>query len=365
MASRPERDEIPEADRFESAPHPREASNLIGHAQAEADLLRALAAGELPHALLIGGGVGIGKATFAWRLARFLLVHEDPAAAAGAGTLATDPSLPAVRQALALAHPDLFLLRREWVEKTRRLASEIRVGDVRRVIHMFQQSPAGRGYRVAIIDSAEDLNPSGANALLKLIEEPPPRSAIIIVSHRPGRVLATIRSRCRKINLAPLAPDDMGAVVASLGSPWSETPDARRSAAIERSGGSLHAALRFIEGRGAELDARLARLFAGLPEVDWRGAHALAELVALKDHESDYDALLAAMFNWLGARVRAGARTDFPGAARMLAPYAQVWEKVAEAAQQTDALNLDKRPFVLALFADLAAAAKASAAERG
>ncbi|VFU08026.1 AAA ATPase [Methylocella tundrae] len=350
----------PEADRFEDAPHPREASAFIGHAEAEAELLRACASGQLPQAFLIGGPSGVGKATLAWRLARFLLANPDARAAAeGARNLHVPPEHPAARQIHALSHPDLFLLRREWNEKGKKHYTEIRVEDVRRAIHTFQQSAGRGGYRICIVDSAEDLNASGANALLKLIEEPPPRSVFMIVSHRPGRVLATIRSRCRKIGLKELGSADIADVVKTLGAPWSGAKPAEVAAAIERSRESLHGVLRLLNGRGLELDSSLRRILDDLPRIDWRAAHALADQVAPRDGGDDYETLLATVFDWLEAKVRGGA-LDGEGAPRQLAPYAEVWEKVTEAAQQTEALNLDKRPFVLALFADLAAAARAS-----
>ncbi|WP_395664658.1 DNA polymerase III subunit delta' [Methylocella sp.] len=351
-------DEPAEADRFEDAPHPRHARALIGHAEAEAELLAACVSGRLPQAALIGGPQGVGKATLAWRLARFLLVHRDARAAQARHDLSTDPDHPAVRQALALSHPDLFLLRREWNDKTKRLASEIRVDDVRRMIHMFQQAASGDGWRVGLVDSAEDLNASGANALLKLIEEPPPRCMILIVAHRPGRVLPTIRSRCRKILLRPLGAAEVAQVLTSLGPPWSTTDAARREAAAARARGSIHGALRRLSEKSADFDARARRLLDALPRLDPRAVQMTADHVALRDHSEDYDALLEAVFDWLEDRLRAPA----PQGARALAPYAEVWEKATEAARQTEALNLDRRPFVLSLFADLAAAARRAAA---
>ncbi|MEJ0094734.1 MAG: DNA polymerase III subunit delta' [Methylocella sp.] len=349
-------DAPPEADRFEETPHPRETFALFGHAEAENELLAAYRSRHLPQAFLIGGLTGIGKATLAWRLARFLLAHPDPAGAPDAIDLSVPHDHPAARQLSSLAHPDLFLLRRAWNEKTKKHFTEIRVDDVRRAIHMFQQSAGRGGYRVCIVDSAEDLNLSGANALLKLIEEPPPRSVFLIIAHRPGRVLATIRSRCRVIGLKPLAAADMARTVAALGPPWSSARDAELAAAINRSQGSMHDVLRLLNGRGVEFDAHLRRMLEDLPRIDWRAVHSLAERVSPRDGGNDYDAMMDSVFDWLEARVRNGEG----GGARRLAPYAEVWEKVTEAARQIEALNLDKRPFVLSLFADLAAAARAS-----
>ena len=176
------------------------------------NLILSYLSGHLPQAFIVGGPPGVGKATLAWRLARFLLANPDPAAAAGEARadLFVAPDHPVSRQIAAMAHPDLVLLRREWNEKDKRFFTEIRVEDVRRAIHMFQQAAGRGGYRICILDCAEDLNPSSANALLKLIEEPPPRSLFLIVAHRPGQMLATLRSRCQKILLKPLAAADIG-----------------------------------------------------------------------------------------------------------------------------------------------------------
>ena len=170
------------------------------------ELLSAYREGRLAHAWLIGGREGIGKATLAWRFARFVLANPDPAAKAvrEARDLAVEPSHSAARLLAQLAHPDFALIRREWQAATKRLASEISVEAVRHGLQVFQLSAAFGGWRIAIVDSAEDLNRNSANALLKMVEEPPQRSLILIVSHRPGQVLPTIRSRCRRLRLDPL-----------------------------------------------------------------------------------------------------------------------------------------------------------------
>ncbi|MGH6864442.1 MAG: DNA polymerase III subunit delta', partial [Methylocella sp.] len=214
-------DTSPESDRFDDTRHPRESYHCFGHAATESEFIRSYLSGHLPQAFMIGGPPGVGKATLAWRLARFLLANPDPAAAADDANLFVAPDHPVSRQIAALAHPDLVLLRREWNEKDKRFFTEIRVEDARRAIHMFQRAAGRGGYRICILDCAEDLNPSSANALLKLIEEPPPRSLFLIVAHRPGRMLATLRSRCRKILLKPLAAEDIGRIVTALGPPWS------------------------------------------------------------------------------------------------------------------------------------------------
>ena len=194
---------------------------------------------------------------------------------------------------------------------------------------MFQQAAGRGGYRVCILDCAEDLNQNSANALLKLIEEPPPRSLFLIIAHRPGRVLATLRSRCQKILLRPLAAADIDAIVAALGPPWSSIDDATLAAAIARSHGSVHHALRLLDDQGIELDADLGRMLDDLPHIDWSQVHALADRITARNNSGDYETMLATIEDWLDARVRHGARTLQGACARRLAPYALVWEKLS------------------------------------
>src|SRR5271166_2342442 len=247
---RTEAEELPESDAFPDAPHPRFAQRLIGHRVAEAELLAAYRRDRLPHAWLIGGTEGIGKATLAWRFARFVLANPDPRAPAvrEARDLSVDPNHPAARRLAALAHPDFSLMRREWKTNPKRLGAEIAVDDVRAALQVFHMAPAFGGWRVSIVDSAEDLNRNSANALLKMIEEPPPRSLFLIVSHRPGQVLPTIRSRCRLLRLEPLSESEIMEIVLGLGPPWSKRDPAEIAAAAKRGGGSAREALARLGG---------------------------------------------------------------------------------------------------------------------
>ncbi len=347
-----------EADRFPETPHPRNATRLIGHADRERDLLDAYRQNRLPHAIILGGPEGIGKATLAWRLARFLVANPLPSTPAVRD--AVDLSVPAgsraAGQVASLAHPDIGLLRREVNEKTRRFYTEIRADDVRRVIGLFQRAAGAGGYRIAIVDSAEDLNRSSANALLKLIEEPPPLSLFLLVAHRPGLVLPTIRSRSRLIRLGALQPDATAAVVGTLGPPWSELPPARVAAAAAAAGGSVHGALRRLGRAGNDVESGVAGLLDRLPALEWRAVHRLADQVAGRDGDAAFETAMGAVFDWLQSQVRTGGQ----GGARRLAPYAEVWEKVAASARETEALNLDRRPLILSIFSDLAGAVRAS-----
>ncbi|ACB95168.1 DNA polymerase III subunit delta' [Beijerinckia indica] len=363
-----ETDQILDSDLYAGTRHPRETYALIGHEAAEASLLAAYRGNVLPQAILLGGPMGIGKATLAWRLARFLLAHPAPHApeVTAATTLHVPQTHPISHQIASLAHPDLVLLRREWNERGKKFFSEIRVDDVRRTTHLFQQAAGAGGYRIAIIDSVEDLNASGANALLKLIEEPPPRSLFLLISHRPGHVLPTLRSRCRLMSLKPLSDEALAAIIAELGPPWTDSESARHQASLlslaQAAHGSLHPLLRRLDPNGRGIEATVNRLLGDLPRVDWRGVHVLADQIAT-DPDNNLEILRTTIFDWLDARLHAQTRqmgSVMPLDLHSLAPLAEVWDKVTSDLREAEALNLDKRQLILSLFTDLAAAVEAS-----
>ncbi|MEF3366074.1 DNA polymerase III subunit delta' [Methylocystis sp. 9N] len=346
----------PESDRYEDAPHPRETLAFFGHAAAERELLDAYRRNKMAQAWIIGGPEGVGKATLAWRLARFLLAHPEPSAAEvqGAENLAVAEDHAAARRIAALALADIFLLRREWNEKTKKHFTEIRIEDVRKVIQSFHQASGMGGWRIAVVDCADDLNRASANALLKLIEEPPERAIFLLVAHQPGRILPTIRSRCRKLMLGALSPEDTIAAVKHVGAPWAEAPEADLLVASARADGSVREALRLIGDDGVAFDATLRRLFERLPQVDWLGAHMLADKLTGRDNEAAYETFMRATQRHLDARVRAlaGARA----APARLAGYARAWEEIRDAARETKVFNFDKRALVLGVFERLAKA---------
>ena len=189
---------------------PRETTALFGHREAETALLNAYRSRRIPHAWLIGGAAGIGKATLAYRMARFVLAHRNPLAPAvqRAETLQVDPSDPVARHVAAGAHGGLLTLERTLNDKGV-LRTVITVDETRETISFFGSTAAVEGWRVCIVDTVDELNPNAANALLKILEEPPQQSLFLLVSHAPARVLPTIQSRCRKLPLRPLATSDV------------------------------------------------------------------------------------------------------------------------------------------------------------
>ncbi|HXW72511.1 MAG TPA: DNA polymerase III subunit delta' [Methylocella sp.] len=346
----------PESDRYGDTPHPRSVSDFFGHTAALRTLQLAHATKRFPQALIISGPPGIGKATLAWRLARFFLAQPGAPENQALGNFFVPQDHPVARQITAMSHPDLILLRREWNERDRKFFADIRVEDVRRAVHLFQQAAGGGGYRICVIDNADDLNANSANALLKLIEEPPPCSLFLITATLPGRMLATLRSRCQRIFLKPLAPSEISAIILSLKRP-PET-ESELEAAANHAEGSVHKALRLLVRESAALDLHLRKILDDLPRIDWQEIHALASRLAATPAQDDFEAMLGSIKDWLGLRTRQSAKAMPSGSAAALAPYALVWEKLTEATRELEIFNLDKRLFILNLFSDLAAAAR-------
>jgi DNA polymerase III subunit delta' len=349
-----ESEDVPEADALPGAPHPRHATSLIGHKAAEQELLSAYREGRLAHAWLIGGREGIGKATLAWRFARFVFANPDLAAAGvrEAHDLHVEPGHSPARLIAQLAHPDFALIRREWQGATKRLASEISVDAVRLGLQVFQLSAAFGGWRVAIVDSAEDLNRNSANALLKVVEEPPQRSLILIVSHRPGQVLATIRSRCRRLRLEPLTEDEVVEAVISLGPPWSEAARDKIAGAARRANGSVREALARLapesDGAGALIDT----IVAALPRPDPRAVARLADAIGGRAGDEAYRAFHRELYDWLASYAR-----DLPPPAVQVEEIGALWDRIRAAERETDTLNLDRKLHVQAVIAEIAATA--------
>lgn len=350
-------DPLPEPDRLEGAPHPRETATLLGHAGAEAAFLQAFTTGRLHHAWMLTGPKGVGKATLAWRLARFLLAtSEDDGgmfAAPPPTTLDVDPANPIARRLLQLAEPRHFLLRRAPNEKETALSQVISVDEVRKMKSFFALTAADGGRRTAIIDAVDEMNPAAANALLKLLEEPPPNVTLFLISHQPARLLPTIRSRCRELRLTPLAPQDLADALTQAGG---EIAPEDRTALAELSGGSVGEAFRLTNLDGLKLYTALTRLFATLPRLDRPQALALAELAGARGAAETFDLLVTLIDLFLARLARFGATSQTsPEAApseaallQRLSPHpqaARAWADLAAdltaRARRGKAVNLD------------------------
>jgi DNA polymerase III subunit delta' len=338
-----------------TVPHPRETTALFGHREAERALLNAYRSGRIPHAWLIGGGQGIGKATLAYRMARFVLAHRNPLAGEvqRAETLAVDASDPVTRHVAAGAHGSLLTLERTLNDKGV-MRSVITVDETRETISFFGSTAAVEGWRVCIVDTVDELNPNASNALLKILEEPPRQSLFLLVTHAPARVLPTIQSRCRKLPLRPLAVEDVIGAAANAANIAIDDPALAEAA--EASEGSVSRALTLLGGDALKLHQRTAALLATLPRVDPRELHALGEALGGSDRVA-LAAFIDSVDRWVGERLRAdggNANANLPRLARL----AEVWEKINRAARDTAEYNLERKPLVFSVFGLLAEATR-------
>lgn len=326
--------------------HPREVFELEGQQAAEKAFEAARARGRLHHAWLLTGPEGVGKATFAYRAARRLLgAPADPRH----GILGSDPDHPVSRQVMARSHPDILVLEREGPDgKPRKV---IPVDDARRLGEFFSKSPASAPHRVAIVDAADDLNVNAANALLKTLEEPPPRGVLLMVSHSPGRLLPTIRSRCRRLAFHPLSLEDAAAFVRARLEVTEE--DALRLSRM--AGGAPGRALALAAGQALAMDDAARALLADLPQMDEAMALSLADRFRGGEGQAQFNLLL----DRLADRVHAKSLDRAREGVGALDHWAQAWETLQRLPREVEALNLDRTDALFTALRELRQAAQA------
>ena len=349
-------DAIPEPDRIEGAPHPRETAQLFGQDRAQTDFLEAYRTGRLHSGWLITGPRGVGKATLAWKIAKFLLSGGEDGLF-GAGGLDVPADNPDVRLILSGAHPRLALIRRPWDEKTKKLKSDITVDAVRSLKGFFHMSAADGGHRVVIVDAADELNRNAANAILKELEEPPANTTLLLVSHQPSRLLPTIRSRCRVLRCERLATDDLSAALAQAGHPVEQTESLATLAA-----GSAGDAIRLLNHDGLSLYAEIVKTLDRLPRIDRTAALRLADACVGKGAETRFVMTLDLIDLFLARAARAGllgepAAQGAAGEARLLAriapdqraarAWAQLQQDLTDRSRHGRAVNLDPAALIL------------------
>lgn len=346
------------------APDP--AANLIvlGHEAAERDFLQAWQSGRLHHAWLITGKRGIGKATLAYRIARFLLQEGgEPQSGGLFNTVPDSLDLPAdsqvVRRVAIGAHPDLRVVQRQWDDKKKRRKGEIVIENVRGIGAFLSMTSGEGGWRVVLVDAADEMNRNAANAILKLLEEPPRRSIFLLLAHNPARLLPTIRSRCRTLALPPLNDETVQALLRQYRPDLSAEAVAALSYMAE---GSIGRALELEEAGGLTHYQAMIGLLRGLPQLNVVALHGFAD-AALKGDDG-FRVTTDLFLWWLGRALVAGGRNDpppevIPGenaiirtlmVSAPLEQWVQVWEKVNRLFERTEAINLDKKQVLLSAF---------------
>ncbi|WP_285294478.1 DNA polymerase III subunit delta' [Aureimonas altamirensis] len=323
-------------DDMDGIPPPAARLDVVGHDAALGALTQALDDGRMHHAWLLQGPQGIGKATLAFAFARTLL------ASTGEDTVAV------ARQVAQGAHPRLIHLSRPLADRGGGFKTQITVDEIRRLTHFFHTT-AGLGWRVAIVDPADDMNRNAANALLKILEEPPARSLFLIVNHMPGRLLPTIRSRCRVLRLGELQASE---IASRLRRDVPDASDDEIAQASAQAMGSMRTGFQNLIGGGGEVNAQVQRLFA-LSTPDWAGIQALADAVSSKGREASYGLMVRELFQALAAESeKALAGGDLRAAERLAA----FWQSEDARWREGEAYNLDRKQMLLTFFTGLSAA---------
>ncbi|NKD45651.1 DNA polymerase III subunit delta' [Haematospirillum jordaniae] len=343
---------------------PRQHTAFIGHKDAEQAFLQAWNQGRMHHAWLFSGMRGIGKATLAMRIARFVLSDR---AAVGATTLAVSEDDPVCSRIAQDTHGDFRVLERTWDEKRKRLKGDIPVDDIRALGEWLSMTSSRGGWRVVLVDTADDMNRNSANALLKILEEPPQRTLFLVLSHFPGRLLPTLRSRCRHVPMRPLSEAQCQELMGryTVSSLDVET----RRILVQLGEGSVGQALDLASQGGVEHYQALMRILRDVLE----GSPNLPALYTFADTISRTEDVFRLstdlMLWWLGRAIRyAGRKIECPGivqddaslarivlAAAPLDQLIEVWEKVRALFERAEAVHLDRKQVFISAVLSLQA----------
>jgi DNA polymerase-3 subunit delta' len=328
--------------------HPREVFAYEGGQAVESAFLETLERGRLHHAWLLTGPGGVGKATFAYRAARRLLgALPSPAH----GLLGAAPEDPVSRQVASRSHPDLLVLEREVEDGKAR--KSIPVEEVRRLPEFFSKAPASAPYRVAIVDAADDLNINAANALLKTLEEPPSRGVLLLVSHRPGALIATIRSRCRRLAFSPWSDERL---VAFLGE-RTDLPLNERERLAHMAKGGPGRALYLAAAGALEADAMAHDILTRLPQTDEAALLAMADSFRGAEGQKRFELLFDRLADQIHAMAVHAAQGERPSAE--IERWARAWSQIEAVPGEAEAVNLDRADVLFSAIGQLKAAARA------
>lgn len=328
---------------LDGAMSPAANTMLFGHADAEAFLADSYRSGKGHHAILMEGPEGIGKATLAFRFAAHVLAHENPLSAPP-HLEAPDPASLTARQMASGASHNVLHIERPVDEKSGKVKSAITVDEVRKLGKFFGQTSGSGNWRIAIIDPADDMNRNAANALLKILEEPPKKSLLLLLTHAPGKLLPTIRSRCMRLRLDPLGRQDMERALSHLGV---AIPSGMEETIFPLAGGSVGEALKLINYGGLDIIAAFREVLAAAGPARRRKMHKLAEALAAKDAEVIHGFFVSHV---TGELMRMAREAAFSGALAEADRLSRLSSDLAERIAIAQGYNLDKKQTILSIL---------------
>lgn len=348
--------------------NPRLTADLFGHEAVENALLADFNAGRMPHAIILAGAPGVGKATLAFRLARFLLSQggEDSGdslfgAPEKPKTLNVKADHDIFRRVVSGGHGDLLVIEREFDDKKGKMKKDISAEQARSIAPFLRKTASEGGWRVVIVDGAEDVNTASQNALLKILEEPPQKSLLILTTSQPAAFLPTIRSRCRLLSLERLSDDVMYKLL-DIYAPGL-MPE-QKTALMRLSEGSIGKALQLQQDNGLQIYRDMIKLLAAVPEIDPLQINDFAEKYGKFGAEAQadvfFDLLGCALRRLMTALVRETALVDAvdgdsAALQRLVRLYTlpqltTLYERLLQLQQQAERANLDRRQMITFAF---------------
>lgn len=349
--------------------HPRSMTLCLGHEKIEAQLLELFNSKRMPHGLVFSGPKGIGKATLAYRLARFILKHGQadvsqdtlfPSDLTPATTLDVGQDEPVFRRVASGGHPDIFTIERNYDAAKNRLKSGVEVADIRKVAPFLRMKASSGGWRVVIIDDADTMNRNAQNALLKILEEPPENTLLILVTHRAGALIPTIKSRTRRIDFTPLNDRQIKEILHKY-DPHIGAGDADMLCTLAE--GSAGRAIQFAQEGGVVMFSRIASSLENFPDMEWAALHSMADELSRPGQEQAYESFCKVMLWQFSRMAKMKAIGEYPGNSSLgtgfydrilknssLARLLEICEKLQEHFNRSHAANLDKRQTVLGAF---------------
>ena len=356
-------EEIPSVDEIPGFPLPQEQSYLFGHDQAQQILLESYRSERLHHAWLIGGQRGIGKATLAFQFARFMLAypHRFSENCKHAISL-TDfgDNIPTSNSSI-ITHPNVLHLSRPWNQTTKQYRNEITVDEIRRTIPFFGTTAGKDGWRICIVDAADEMNLNAANALLKILEEPPEQAIFLVLAHAPGRLLPTIRSRCRRLDLKPLSKENLMQALEKYDI-MKECTEQQLELVVQISEGSVRRAATLLANKGIEIAESFVQIFQKLPKTDVNSMISFAEKVSARDALDNFELFQDLVRCNIRELIHQGIEKNIQ--LNSLVNWVEVWEEINEKSSLVDEFNLDKKQLVINTLNSLSDTLKSAGIEK-